>query len=115
MKTKRMLALLLCLALALSMLSGCGARNSGNAEVPQNNTNAENSASTDNTVPAPAGPTDEEMTELADITKTGAKTVTVDKLKEGTYDINVASGSSLFKILESIEVTLPEKKGRPSS
>ena len=98
MKTKKLIALLLCLALALSMLAGCGSNNNA---APANNTNTENSANSGNTVPVPAGPTEEEMTKLNDITKAGAKTVAADKLKEGSYDIKVASGSSLFKILES--------------
>ena len=99
MSFRKTAALFICLVLALSMLAGCGAGNANNAVVPANNT--ENSAENENTLPVPAGPTEEEMTALADITKAGAQAVAVDKLKEGTYDINVASGSGLFKILES--------------
>ena len=100
MKHRKIIAVIMCLALALSMLAGCGTQNTNNV-VPANNTVPENSADSGNTVPVPAGPTDEELSKLADITKANAKAVAADKLKEGTYDIKVASGSDLFKILES--------------
>ncbi|MBQ1892146.1 MAG: hypothetical protein II164_07390 [Firmicutes bacterium] len=101
MNIRKTAALLLCLVLALSMLAGCGAANTNNATVPENNSNVENSAGSENTVPVPAGPTEEELSKLDDITKAGAQAVAGDKLKEGSYDIKVASGSALFKILES--------------
>ncbi|MBQ2042902.1 MAG: hypothetical protein II485_06955 [Firmicutes bacterium] len=101
MNIRKTAALLLCLVLALSMLAGCGAANTNNAAVPENNSNVENSAGSENTVPVPAGPTEEELSKLDDITKAGAQAVAGDKLKEGSYDIKVASGSALFKILES--------------
>ena len=100
MKHRKIIAIVICLAMALSMLSGCGAQNTNNV-VPANNTVPENSSDSGNTVPVPAGPTDEELSKLADITKANAKAVAADKLKEGTYDIKVASGSDLFKILDS--------------
>ena len=101
MNIRKTAALLLCLVLALSMLAGCGAANTNNAAVPENNSNVENSAGSENTVPVPAGPTEEELSKLDDITKAGAQAVAGDKLKEGSYDIKVASGSALFKVLES--------------
>ena len=100
MKHRKMIAFLLCVALALSMLAGCGTP-ANNGAAPANNANTENSADSGNTVPVPAGPTDEELSKLTDITKAGAEAVAVDKLVEGSYDIKVASGSELFKILES--------------
>ena len=101
MNIRKTAALLLCLVLALSMLAGCGAANTNNAAVPENNSNVENSAGSENTVPVPAGPTEEELSKLDDIAKAGAQAVAGDKLKEGSYDIKVASGSALFKVLES--------------
>ena len=101
MNIRKTAVLLICLALVLSMLAGCGAANTNNAVVPENNSNAAEPSGNENTVPEPAGPTEEEMTRLDDITKAGAQPVAADKLKEGTYDIKVASGSALFKILES--------------
>ncbi len=101
MDIRKTAALLICLALVLSMLAGCGAANTNNAVVPENNSNAAEPSGNENTVPEPAGPTEEEMTKLDDITKAGAQPVAADKLKEGNYDIKVASGSALFKILES--------------
>ena len=101
MNIRKTAALLLCLALVLSMLAGCGAANTNNAAVPENNSNVENSAGSENTVPVPAGPTEEELSKLDDIAKAGAQAVAGDKLKEGSYDIKVASGSALFKVLES--------------
>ncbi|MBQ6670830.1 MAG: hypothetical protein IJM80_04305 [Firmicutes bacterium] len=99
MNIRKTAALLLCLALVLSMLAGCGAANTNNAAVPENNSNVENSSANENTVPA--GPTEEELSKLDDIAKAGAQAVAGDKLKEGSYDIKVASGSALFKVLES--------------
>ena len=82
MRFRKTAALLICLALVLSMLSGCGAGNTAN--VPANNTNTENISDNTNTVPEPAGPTEEELTALKDIAKAGAEAVAVDKLKEAT-------------------------------
>ena len=53
MNIRKTAALLLCLALVLSMLAGCGAANTNNAAVPENNSNVENSAGSENTVPVP--------------------------------------------------------------
>ena len=98
MKHRKILAILLCVALALSMLAGCGTPANN---TPANNGNEAQPSGNENTVPVPAGPTDEELSKLVDITKAGAQAVSADKLKEGSYDIQVASGSELFKILES--------------
>ncbi len=98
MKLRKILSLLMCLILCLSLLTGCGKKEE---TPPADDVGKDDVPPAENVDPVPAGPTEEEMTLLADISKAGAKPVKGDKLKEGTYDIQVASGSALFRILES--------------
>ena len=106
MRPARLLAVLLCLAMALSLFAGCGsstpANNSSNNAVPESNAAndvpANNSADTEPAAPAIS---EEEMAKLIDIAVSGAEAIAADRVNEGTYDIKVASGSDQFKIKES--------------
>lgn len=89
MTVKRILAILGCLILLMSMMTGCGHKN------------ADSDPETEPQETVPAGPSEEEMKKLTDISREGAETVAADKLQGGTYDISVSSGSDQFKILES--------------
>ncbi|MBQ9889967.1 MAG: hypothetical protein IJM39_00990 [Firmicutes bacterium] len=87
MRRPKITALLLCLALALSMLAGCG------KNAPSNNAA--------NNVPAGPAISEEEMAKLDDIAKAGAEAIAADRINEGTYPIKVVSGSQQFKIKDS--------------
>ena len=78
MKHRKIIAIVICLAMALSMLAGCGSQNANNA-VPANNTVPENSSGNENVAPVPVGPTDEELSKLSDITKANVKAVAATK------------------------------------
>ncbi len=94
MKTKKVVSLLMCIVLVLSLLSGCGRKANNNTanDVPGNNSN--------NVQPVPAI-SEEEMAKLIDIDVKGLEPVDAEKLKEGKYDITVQSGSEQFKIKSS--------------
>ena len=77
MRRPKITALLLCLALALSMLAGCG------KNAPSNNAA--------NNVPAGPAISEEEMAKLDDIAKAGAEAIAADRINEGTYPIKVVS------------------------
>ena len=106
MRPVKLLAVLLCLAMALSLFAGCGnntpANNASNNVVPENNTAndvpANNSADTEPAAPAIS---EEEMVKLIDIAVSGAEVIAADRVNEGTYDIKVTSGSEQFKIKDS--------------
>ncbi len=94
MKFYKIIGIVLCLCLAAGSLAGCtqGGANTGT------NGNAANASNSAGIVKVQDGPTEEEMTRLADITLAGAEAIPADKLNEGKYDITVKSGSEQFKV-----------------
>ena len=69
MTVKRILAILGCLILLMSMMTGCGHKN------------ADSDPETEPQETVPAGPSEEEMKKLTDISREGAETVAADKLQ----------------------------------
>ncbi len=126
---KKMIKPLLCLAFGLLMLSACGsgtaateaaaqesasvaestaaaAESDGNAAETDTQTEAAEPASessAENSKVAGA----EDMTDVIDVVEEGMVPVQASALKDGTYDVQVDSSSSMFKIL-SCELTVAD-------
>jgi uncharacterized membrane protein YgcG len=98
MKVKRILAILGCLIMLMSIMTGCGHKKTDPDPETDPGTAGQQETADD---PVPAGPSEEEMAKLTDISVEGAESVAADKLQDGTYDISVSAGSEQFRILES--------------
>ena len=99
MKT-RLISLILALAMALSLLTGCAggtapAAGNGAAESSQSADTADGSAPVSDQVA-----TASEMTAVEDVVEEGMTPVTGDQLVDGVYSVKVDSSSSMFSIAD---------------
>ena len=92
-------------ALGVSVLTGCGNSKSDSAD--NSNPKVAEESKDSKTEDKVAGK--DEMTTAQDVVDDSMKPISGDKIKDGTYSIDVASSSSMFKIV-SCELTVKEGK-----
>ncbi len=101
-KKIRLTAVLLCLVLALSMLSACGSKDDaaeGETQEETQETQEETEEEEQGEEPSGTGvATSDDMTAVEDVVEEGMVPVTADQLVDGTYEINMKSSSSMFKV-----------------
>jgi len=102
---KKIKIFLLMAALGVSVLTGCGNSKSDSAD--NSNPKVAEESKDSKTEDKVAGK--DEMTTAQDVVDDSMKPISGDKIKDGTYSIDVASSSSMFKIV-SCELTVKEGK-----
>ena len=94
MKKNYTLALLLVLAMVITCLAGCGSNTATTLPMPDGASPVVTDSSSKTAQVASSG----EMTAPEELNTDGLTPVTVEQLKDGEYEIEVDSSSSMFKI-----------------
>jgi hypothetical protein len=105
---KRILSLMLALAMALTLLSGCGQPSADPADESASSSAVSSSAAPEAESSSAAQPestdsqvaTSSEMTTVEEVVEEGMEPIYAASLKDGTYSVTVDSSSSMFNIVD---------------